>query len=304
MIEGQEGVTWPEWRELASACEEHGLEGLFRSDHYGSLLAERRASLDAWATLAGLAAVTTRIRLGTLVSPITFRHPSELAKAVATVDHISGGRVELGLGAGWNEPEHAAHGFTFPPLEERLERLTEQLEIIHRQWTEDVVDFEGRHYRLERLHALPKPLQRPRPPLIVGGKLKRGTVEPAVRLADEYNTTYASVEECRDGRRTLDGACEQAGREPRSLVFSLMSGCAIARTRAELLARTRRILERSHRPADPEDFLRAYGERSFFGTVEELREKLRALSDVGVERVYLQHLDHRDLESIALIGSL
>src|SRR5437660_5095186 len=168
MIEGQEGVSWAEWRALADACERHGLEGLFRSDHYLSLLGgERRGSLDAWATLAGLAALTSRIRLGTMVSPATFRHPSELAKVATTVDHISGGRVEVGLGAGWNEREHRAYGFEFPELPVRMELFAEQLELIYRQWTEDEVDFSGRHYRTERLSALPRPVQAPRPRLIV-----------------------------------------------------------------------------------------------------------------------------------------
>ena len=166
MIEGQENVTWDQWRALAEACEQHGLEGLFRSDHYAGLMGdEERGSLDAWATLAGLAALSERIRLGTMVSPATFRHPSALAKMVTTVDHISGGRVELGLGAGWNEREHRAYGFEFPDLNGRLERFAEQLEIVHRSWTEDEVDFEGRHYRLERLHARPKPVQSPHPAL-------------------------------------------------------------------------------------------------------------------------------------------
>ena len=161
MIEGQEGVTWDDWVALARATEESGLEGLFRSDHYAGLMGdETRGALDAWTTIAALGAVTERIRLGSLVSPVTFRHPSLLAKAVTTADHVSGGRVELGIGAGWNEREHAAYGFPFPELPERLERLEEQLELIVRQWTEDEVDFPGRHYRAEALSAHPRPLQR------------------------------------------------------------------------------------------------------------------------------------------------
>ena len=148
MIEGQEDVTWEQWLALAGACEEHGLEGMFRSDHYGPLMGTpERGSLDAWATLAALAARTSRIRLGTLVSPATFRHPSVLAKMVVTADHVSGGRVELGLGAGWHEGEHRAHGFEFPATPVRMERLAEQLEIVSRSWTEDTFSFEGRHYQ-------------------------------------------------------------------------------------------------------------------------------------------------------------
>src|SRR5918999_87217 len=145
MIEGQDGVGWTQWLALAEACERGGLEGLFRSDHWTSGRDEP-GSLDAWTTLAGLAARTERIRLGTMVSPVTFRHPSLVAKAALTVDHISGGRVELGLGAGWMEDEHRAYGFAFPALPERLQQLAEQIQIVHRLFTEDDVRFEGRHY--------------------------------------------------------------------------------------------------------------------------------------------------------------
>ncbi|HYG81325.1 MAG TPA: LLM class flavin-dependent oxidoreductase, partial [Pyrinomonadaceae bacterium] len=162
MIEGQEGVSWEDWLALAKSCEAHGVPALFRSDHYLNLggVAER-GSLDAWATISALAAVTTTLRLGTLVSPATFRHPSELAKVVATADHVSGGRVELGLGAGWHEREHRAFGFTFPPLRERMDRLAEQLAIVHGSWTEPSFSFEGRFYELEALDAQPRPLQAP-----------------------------------------------------------------------------------------------------------------------------------------------
>ena len=197
MIEGQEGVSWDDWVALARACEEHGLEGLFRSDHYQSVFdISGRGSLDAWATLAGLAAVTERIRLGTMVSPATFRRPSVLSRMVATVDHISGGRVELGLGAGWNQAEHDAHGFPFPDLDERMELLEEQLEIVHRQWTEDEFSFQGRHYRLERCRAEPKPLQQPHPPIVMGGGAGPRVARLAARWADEYNTAV------RIGRRS------------------------------------------------------------------------------------------------------
>jgi F420-dependent oxidoreductase-like protein len=305
MIEGQEGVTWDEWVALARACEEHGLEGLFRSDHYASLMREEeRGSLDAWATLTALAAVTERIRLGSMVSPATFRHPSELAKVVATADHVSGGRVELGLGAGWNEREHRAYGFPFPELGVRLELFAEQLELVHRQWTQDVVDFDGEHYRLESVRALPKPVQRPRPPLIVGGSARRGTVEPAVRFADEYDTTFAGPDECRRRRGRIDEACERAGRDPASLVFSVMTGCVIAADRDELQERGRQLMARVGADGDVDGFLAERRERSVVGTVDEVRERLAEYEEAGVERIFLQHLVHTDLDSVALIGSL
>ncbi len=299
MIEGQEGVSWDEWVALARACEEHGLEGLFRSDHYQSVFdVSGRGSLDAWATLAGLAAVTERIRLGTMVSPATFRRPSILARMVATVDHISGGRVELGLGAGWNRAEHDAYGFPFPDLGERVEILEEQLEIVHRQWTEDEFSFEGRHYRLEHSRAEPKPLQRPHPPIVLGGAAGPRVARLAARWADEYNTTFASPEECRERRARIVEACEREGRSP--IPFSLMTACCVGRDREETLARARRRLERSGSDGDPAELLG--GDSSLVGTVDEVRSQLETYGDAGVERVFLQHLDHTDLEMVRLIG--
>jgi F420-dependent oxidoreductase-like protein len=304
MIEGQEGVSWDEWVALACACEDNGLEALFRSDHYLSLLGAGRGSLDAWATLAGLAALTKRIRLGTMVSPATFRHPSVLAKSAATVDHISRGRVELGLGAGWNEREHRAYGFPFPPLAERMDMFAEQVELIHRQWTEDEVDFKGRHYHTGRLRALPPPVQTPRPRLIVGGSARRGTVVPAVRFADEYNTIYVSPVVAAERRGRLDGACREAGRDPATLTLSLMTGCVLGRDETDLHERVARVIERMGREGEPAAFVREHGGTWILGTVEQVRERLDEYERAGVERVMLQHLDHADLDAVALIGDL
>src|ERR1700753_2878286 len=171
MIEGQEGVTWQDWCALAAACEEHGVETLFRSDHYISQGDEaHNVAHDAWTTIAALAARTvaapaartSTLRFGTLVSPATFRAPALLANAAATADHVSGGRIELGLGAGWMEREHRAYGFPFPKTSARVEMLAEQVEIVHRLWTEERVDFRGRHYMLEDAPGQPKPVQQPR----------------------------------------------------------------------------------------------------------------------------------------------
>lgn len=303
MVEGQEGVSWAQWLALAEAVEAAGLEGLFRSDHYASVFGQLdRGSLDAWATLAAIAARTERIRLGTMVSPATFRHPSELARAAATVDHVSGGRVELGLGAGWYEHEHRAHGFPFPPTRVRLELFAEQLELVHRQWTEDAFDFEGRHYRLEGCRALPKPLQRPRPPLIVGGQARPGTVEPAVRFADEYNTFPSTVDEVAARREILVDACERAGRDPATLALSVMVPVVVADDEATLLARARAVLAVMGRDDDPAAFLDEMRPTWLVGTPEQAIERLRELERAGVERVLLQHLAHEDLETVALVG--
>ena len=162
---------------------------------------------------------------------MTFRHPSLLANAVATVDHISGGRVELGMGAGWMEQEHEAYGFPFPALRERLARLAEQLEIVHRLWTEERVDFAGTHYTLTDCPALPKPVQQPHPPILVGGRAKPGTLEPAVRFADEYNLIGSSLDEYAAARKALDEACERADRDPATLGLSVMTGFALGADR-------------------------------------------------------------------------
>jgi F420-dependent oxidoreductase-like protein len=299
MIEGQEGVSWDEWMALARACEDSGFEGLFRSDHYQSVFdVSGRGSLDAWATLAGLAAVTERIRLGTMVSPATFRRPSVLSRMAATVDHISGGRIELGLGAGWNQAEHDAHGFPFPGLEERIEILEEQLEIVHRQWTEEEFSFQGRHYRLERCRAEPKPLQRPRPPIVMGGSAGPRVAGLAARWADEYNTPFATVEQCRERRAAIAEACERAGRTP--IPFSLMAPCCVGRDEGEALERARRRLERSGRDDDPAALLAQ--DNGLVGTVDQVVARLQEYAEAGVERVFLQHLDHADLDMVRLIG--
>lgn len=279
MVEGQEGVTWAQWLALAQACEEAGLDGLYRSDHYLSIVRGPPAgSLDAWATLAALAARTERIRLGSLVSPVTFRPAAVLAKSAVTVHEIAGGRVELGMGAGWYEAEHHAYGLPFPPLRERMDELERQVEAVVRHWDADPLVW-------------PKPSPRPR--LIVGGSAKPRTVRVAVRFADEYNTTFAAPEECRDRRRRVDEAAREAGRDP--LVFSLMTGAVVGRDRAEAEARLARWRE-----------VTARGDQAphVTGTVDEAAELLRAYEAAGVERVMLQHLAHEDVEMVHVLGDL
>src|SRR5262245_15583841 len=205
MVEGQEGVTWDDWVALARACEEHGLDSLFRSDHYLGILSGRPAEAhDAWATISALAAVTDRLRLGTLVSPVTFRHPAVVARMAVTADHVSGGRVEPVLGAGRFEAEHEAHDFPCPPLGERFDKLEHDTEAIVRAWTEDD-------------RQQPKPVQRPHPPIVIGGSARPRGARLAARWAQEYNTVSASLEQCRERRAALDEACRAAGRDPATL---------------------------------------------------------------------------------------
>lgn len=302
MIEGQEGVTWADWVAIAEAVEEAGLDGLFRSDHYAGLSGdEHRDATDAWAVLAGLAAVTDRIRLGTLVSPVTFRHPSVLAKMVATVDHISGGRVELGMGAGWNQREHEAYGFAFPELGERFDELEEQVEIVHRCFTEERVDHTGSNHRLVDVQPLPHPVQSP-PPLILGGAAKPRSAALAARFAAEYNTVYASPEVAAERRGALDRACAEVGREPSSLALSLMTLAVVGGDDAEVDRRIEAVLATQGGDGDVRAFRERHADHGLIGTVDEVRDRLRAYREVGVTRVMLQHLAHQDVEMIHLIG--
>jgi alkanesulfonate monooxygenase SsuD/methylene tetrahydromethanopterin reductase-like flavin-dependent oxidoreductase (luciferase family) len=296
MIEGQEGVTWDDWVALASACEEHGVEALFRSDHYISWFDESRRVLDAWVTIAGLAARTTKLELGTLVSPATFRHPAVLARSAATADEISGGRVTVGMGAGWQEREHRAYGFEFDTARARVARLGEQLEIVHDLLHEDRVDFDGTYYRLEDAPGF----HRPDLPILVGGSAKPGTARPAVRFADEYNTLFATLDEVRERKRALDQACERGGRDPSTLRYSLMAPCVIGRDEQEVLASARRIGARFGQ--DPQEVLERHREHGPVGTIAEVAERLKQIEEIGYERVMLQHLVHDDLETVALIG--
>jgi alkanesulfonate monooxygenase SsuD/methylene tetrahydromethanopterin reductase-like flavin-dependent oxidoreductase (luciferase family) len=279
MIEGQEGVDWGQWVALAEAAEGAGLDGLFRSDHYRAIgRGDPAGSLDAWTTLAALAARTNTLRLGTMVSPVTFRPASVLAKSVTTVDHVSGGRAELGIGAGWYEAEHVTYGFPFLTTRQRLDELDRQLAEITRQWT-------------EADDVWPKPVQQPRPPIIVGGGAKPRTVNAAVRFADEYNTVFPSVDEARERRRIIDDAAREANREP--LRFSMMIGCLVGRDQGEVeyrLARYREVIGTQPPP--------------IVGTVDEVAERLRAYEAVGVERAMLQHLVHEDTDMVTVLGEV
>jgi F420-dependent oxidoreductase-like protein len=301
MIEGQEDVTWEDWVALATACEEHGIETLFRSDHYLSVEGKHdRVALDAWATLAALAAMTTKLRLGTMVSPASFRHPSELAKVVTTVDHVSGGRVELGLGAGWNEREHRAFGFPFLPQAERLDVLEEQLDVVGREWADERFSYAGRYYMIEELHALPKPVQSPRPPIILGGSGRPRSLSLAARFADEYNTTFKTPDECADIRRRLDEACEEEGRAP--IPLSLMTGWLSGADRAEVLDRAGRLAEWNGEAGSGEELLAGLPDSWIAAPLDEAIDRLHHLHAVGVDRVMLQHLLHRDLDAVEQIG--
>jgi F420-dependent oxidoreductase-like protein len=303
MIEGQEDVTWEDWLALAGACEQHGVGTMFRSDHYLSVDDRReRGSLDAWGTIAALGAVTERLRLGTMVSPATFRHPAVLAKLAVTADHVSGGRVEVGIGAGWWEREHELYGFDLPPVGPRMDALEEQMQIVRGHWGEGPFTFEGEHYSARELNALPKPVQKPRPPLILGAKGGPRSLRLGARYADEYNTVMATAEEVADIRRRLDQACEAEGRDPASLPLSMMTGWLVGADRAELLDRASRLSQWKGQGEDGEAFIAGLRESTILGNAEEAVEQLRELEAAGLTRIMGQHLLHRDLDAVALMG--
>ena len=295
--EPQQGASYATLRAVALAAEELGFDAFFRSDHY---LAMGQAGLpgptDAWATLAALAVETSRIRLGTLVTAATFRLPGPLAITVAQVDQMSGGRVELGLGAGWFEREHAAYGIPFPSLGERFARLEEQLAIITGLWETaegGTFSYAGTHYQLTDSPALPKPAQRPRPPVIVGGTGARRTPRLTAAFADEYNVAFNSVQDTAAAFARVREACEAAGRDPSSLTYSVAHTVCCGKDEAEFRRRAAAIGREA-------DAMMAIG---VTGTPGEVAAKIGEYAAIGAERVYLQVLDLSDLDHLALIAS-
>ncbi len=250
---------------------------------------------DAWVSLAGLARETSRIRLGTLVSPATFREPGPLAITVAQVDQMSGGRVELGLGAGWYEAEHAAYGLSFPDVAERFDRFEEQLEVITGLWGTPVGEtfqHSGTHYSLTDSPGLPKPAQQPGPPIIIGGGGKRRTPALAVRYAAEFNVAFRSVEDTKAALDRVQAACEEAGRDRTSLVLSVGQVLCVGRDEAELSRRAAAIGREVGQ-------LRATG---FAGTPAEVVDRIGTFGELGATRFYLQTLDLADLDHLALVA--
>ena len=304
MLEGQEGVTWEEWVAAAQTAERLGFEAIFTSDHYFSVQGGRdRGSSDAWTNLAGLAAVTSTIRLGTLVSPITFREPAVLAKAAVTVDRISGGRVDLGMGAGWWEEEHRTHGFPFPPVAERFDRLEEQLEIVHRLFTEDVVTFEGRHYRLEGAPFAPKGVQRPHPPIIVGGDGGPRVARLVSRWADEFNTVSGPPASVRERIGRVRDRLDADGRDQSTLTTSLMTWCYVGATEAEAFGRIERARRRAMRAGKFDDELTTLRDECVVGSPARAIDRLREYEEAGVQRIMLNHELFDDLEMLEVLAT-
>ena len=296
--EPQQGADYGRLLAVARAAEELGFDAFFRSDHYLKMggVSGLPGPTDAWVTLAGLARETSRIRLGTLMSAATFRYPGPLAIAAAQVDEMSGGRVEFGLGAGWFAAEHTAYGIPFPPLAERFDRLAEQLEIITGLWQTppgQTFSFHGVHYQLAGSPALPKPAQRPRPPVLVGGHGLRRTPQLAARFADEYNVVFVSQAETAAAFGRARAACEAAGRDPQTLVYSAGQVVCCGRTGAEIARRAAAI---GREPAE-------LVENGLAGTPAQVVDKLHRFAVTGAARMYLQVLDLHDLDHLELLAS-
>lgn len=298
-LEPQQGATYEDQLAVARAAEDLGFDALFRSDHYlhmGDHPNGLPGPTDAWITLAGLARDTSRIRLGTLMTAATFRHPGPLAISVAQVDRMSGGRVEFGFGAGWFEQEHAAYGIPFPAAaRERFDRYEEQLDIITGLWTTSVGEtfrYEGRHYRLAEGPALPKPQQDPRPPVIIGGTGRKRTPRLAAKFADEYNVPFASLEETEAAFDRTTEAVRVSGRGT-PMVYSAAQVLCVGRDDAE-------VAERAAAIGREPDELRRNG---LAGSPEEVVDKIGRFGAVGSERIYLQVLDMTDLDHLELVAS-
>jgi F420-dependent oxidoreductase-like protein len=297
--EPQQGATYDDLLRVARATEELGFDAFFRSDHYLRIGAgdPGAGSTDAWLTLAALARETTRIRLGTLVSSATFRLPGPLAIAVAQVDEMSAGRVELGLGSGWYGDEHDAYGIPFPPVGERFDRLEEQLQIVTGLWSAEpgkTFDFTGRFWTLRSSPALPKPVQQPHPPVIIGGHGRSRTPRLAARFAAEFNVPFpASVSAGAEQFARVRRACEEAGRDPDGLTLSAALVLCCGRNDAEL----RRRADAIGRPLD------ALREQGLAGTPAELVDRAGAWADAGAGRLYLQTLDLEDADQLELVAA-
>lgn len=298
--EPQQGASYDQLLAVARRAEELAFDAFFRSDHYLKMGATSGlpGPTDSWVTLAGLARETSTIRLGTLVTSATFRYPGPLAISVAQVDAMSGGRVELGIGAGWYDTEHAAYAIPFPSSSERFERLADQLAIITGLWGTpggESFTYEGKHHSVVDSPGLPKPVQRPGPPVIIGGLGKVKTPRLAARYAAEFNhlfpTNAAGTVEMTE---VIDAACRDIGRDPSTLVRSFAQTTCVGEDEASFLRRAEKL------GRDPEE-LRT---NAIAGTLEEARRKLEQFEAAGISRVYLQLMDLTDLEHLETLAQL
>lgn len=302
-VDPQEGMSYATISAAAARAERDGYEGIYRSDHLTSTAgAHERAATEAWSTLAGLARETTRLRLGTLVTPIGFRHPSLYAKIVSTVDEMSGGRTAISIGTGWYPPEHELLGFEFDAIGTRFAKLEEYLEVLVRLWRGDGETFDGAHYRLGAVPARPLTVRRPTPWIIIGGHGPRRTPRLAAAYADEYNVDWPSPQMCAELFANADAACKDAGRDPASLRRSVLLGAIVGTDDADVERRFATAVA-SLGIADGDAWRAQNAESWTVGTPDVLTARLRRYADVGVEHVMLMLAPAEDLDMISLVAS-
>jgi F420-dependent oxidoreductase-like protein len=300
MIEGQEGLTWPRWKRLAQTVEDAGYESLFRSDHLTGLFGNAdRASLDTWASLTWLASATTRLRFGPMVCPLTFYHPALLARRAAAVADLAGGRLDLGIGAGWHEGEHAMYGIPFPGLKERLDRLECGARVITALWTGRKVTLQQPYYPLVQAESYPLP-PRGRVPLVIGGRGEKRTLRIVAEHADEWNVTRVTFDEYPGKRAVLERHCAAVKREPATIARSLMVPVIYGRTAAETEAR--RAKAKAIFPRIPDDAAGWRAAGFLYGGADEVVRDLKRWDSLGIHRVLLQMLDMDDLPAIESIA--
>ena len=309
MTEPQQGLSYDEILSLARTAEEAGVEAFFRSDHYASFPGEGGLpTTDAWTTLAGLARETSTIRLGVLVSPVTFRLPGSLAKVIQTADEMSGGRIEAGFGAGWNADEHAQLGIGFPPIGERYDMLTEQMAIIHGLWSEpDGWSFSGRHWQVRgsRAHGTIARGGRRHPHILFGGKGGPRLAALVARYGDEFNLNSASPDDAPRAYARVRAAAQDVGRDPDEIVYSAMTGVLVAETDRDLRTRVVDLLAALGLGAEDGDaWLAERRKRWIMGTPEEAHDRVRALEKNGTQRIMLQDFLPRDLDHVRLMGRI
>ena len=306
MTEPQQGLTYAEQLDLARLAERVGFEAFFRSDHYRSFPGPAdRPTTDAWTVLAGIARETTTIRIGALVSPVTFRHPGSFAKVVTTVDEMSGGRVEVGVGAGWNDLEHGELGLSFPEIKQRADLMEDELAILHGLWEEpDGWSFDGKQVRLRSASFHAKPVQRPHPPIVIGGEGSPRSLRLAARYADEYNMSSTGPDECAEAYGRLDVECRKIGRDPATIRRSVMAGLLMGADEAELERRVRdQIAMVGASGADAKGWLEARRPRWIAGTPDQARDMVARFAAAGVQRIMLQDMLPRDHAMIELAAS-
>jgi F420-dependent oxidoreductase-like protein len=309
MTEPQQGLSYDEILAIARTAEESGLEAFFRSDHYASFPGgSGKPTTDAWATLAGLARETSTIRLGVLVSPVTFRIPGSLAKVIQTVDEMSGGRVEAGFGAGWNADEHAQLGIPFPDIGERFDMLTEQMAIIHGLWSEpDGWSYDGEYWQVRgaKRHGEISRGGRRHPHILLGGKGGPRLAALVAEYADEFNLNSASPEDAPAAYARIRAACQARGRDPDEVVYSAMTGVLVAETEGDLRARVADLLTAlGQGGADGDAWLAERRGRWIMGTPDEAHERVAALEERGTQRIMLQDFLPRDLDHVRLMGRI